>query len=280
MTLPKVNGDDAGLSTIFNMTTIKSFYYIPNLWPDAITSFFSEFIFNQSIHIMKKLLLTLTLFTCLGIGSVSAQFSRPITIGAGAGVAYGLADLGNTKLHFAWYGEGDYLLSPFISVGLQAQKGELSGFNASNEYSNKYYAGNVNGKVRLGQFMGLPDNYSYYTLGASNLERIVANIYIGAGAGLMKNRISRTLTQNYADGIVRLGGEIAEDRSGIHFVVPFNVGVDIPFGRTLYGPQWAVNVNYQHTLTTNDNLDGIINRNKDQYGFASIGVKYAFFNRN
>lgn len=229
---------------------------------------------------MKKLFTTFMLITSLAIGSATAQFSRPITVGAGAGVAYGLADLGNTKLNFAWYGEGDYLLSPFISVGLQAQKGELSGTGYGNSYNNKYYAGNVNAKLRLGKFMNLPENYSYFTLGASNLQRILANIYIGAGAGLMKNRISRSLTQKYADGVVRLGGEIAEDRSGIHFVVPFNVGVDIPFGRTLYGPQWAVNVNYQHTLTTNDNIDGIIRNKNDQYGFASIGVKYAFFNRN
>lgn len=250
------------------------------MWPYAITSFFSEFIFNQSIHKMKKLLLTLSLFTCLGIGTVSAQFSRPITVGAGVGAAYGLADLGNTKLNFAWYGEGDYLISPFISVGLHAQKGEVSGNGYGSEYSNRYYAGNVNGKVRLGQFMGLPDNYSNYTLGASNLERIVSNFYIGAGAGLMKNRISRQLESGYSSGIVANGGEIAEDRSGIHFIVPLNVGVDIPFGRTLYGPQWAINVNYQHNLTTNDNIDGIIHSKNDQYGFVSVGVKYAFFNRN
>lgn len=227
---------------------------------------------------MKKLFFTLILFGC--IATASAQFSRPITIGAGAGAAYGLADLKNTKVNFAWYGEGDYLISPFISVGLHAQKGELSGDGSDNSYINKYYAGNVNAKLRLGQFMDLPENYSYYTLGASTIQRIISNIYLGAGAGLMKNRIATNFTPSFIDGITRSGGEIAEDRSGIHFIVPLNVGVDIPFGRTLYGPKWAINVNYQHNLTTNDNLDGIINKNKDQYGFMSIGVKYAFFNRN
>lgn len=229
---------------------------------------------------MKKLFTTFIILICLRIGAVQAQFSRPISIGAGAGVAYGLTDLKNTKMNFAWYGEGDYLLAPFISIGLQAQKGELSGDNGSSSFKNNYYAGNLNAKLRLGQFLNLPSNYSNYTLGASNLQRIVTNIYVGAGAGLVKNRIARRLTAEYVNYIRDRGGEIAEDTGGIHFVVPLNVGVDIPFGRTLYGPQWAINVNYQHTLTFNDNLDGVIRQKNDQYGFMSVGVKYALFNRN
>lgn len=228
---------------------------------------------------MKKLFATFIVIMSLAIGTVSAQFSRPITIGAGAGVTYGLADLKNTKVNFAWYGEGDYLLSPFISVGLHAEQGELSGENFGNQFKNRYYAGNVNGKVRLGQFMNLPDNYSYYSLTASNLQRIISNIYLGAGAGLMKNRIQNSIDYPTRTQITTGGGEISTDLSGIHFVIPINLGVDIPFGRTLYGAQWAVNVNYQHTMTFNDNLDGIVHINNDQYGLLSVGVKYAFFNR-
>jgi len=227
---------------------------------------------------MKKLFFTLIMSGCLA--TASAQFSRPISIGAGAGVSYGLTDLKNSKVNFAWYGEGDYLLTPFVSVGLQAQKGELTGESRENSYKNSYYAGNVNAKLRLGQFMDLPDNYSYYTLGASTFQRILSNVYIGAGAGLMKNRISTDFSSEYREAITNIGGEIAEDRSGIHFVVPLNVGVDIPFGRTLYGPKWAINVNYQHGLSFNDNIDGIINKSNDQYGVMTVGVKYAFFNRN
>ena len=104
-------------------------------------------------------------------------------------------------------------------------------------------------------------------------------MYVGAGAGLVKNRISRNISTLYANYLESVGGEISKDAGEIHFVVPLNVGVDIPFGRTLYGPQWAINVNYQHTLTFNDNLDGIINKNNDQYGFVSVGVKYGLFNR-
>lgn len=229
----------------------------------------------------KKLLCTFIGLACLSIGTVSAQFSRPINVGAGAGVAYNLTDLANSEANFAFYGEADYLITPFISVGLRGEKGALSGRGYESEFRNRYFAGNLNGKVRLGQFMNRSNDYSRYTLEANTFSRILSNIYVGAGAGLVKNRIARALAPNYVDGVVKQGGELipAEDFGEVHFVVPINAGVDIPFGRTLYGPQWAINLNYQHTLTFNDNLDGIKNKNNDQYGFVSLGVKYALFNR-
>jgi hypothetical protein len=227
----------------------------------------------------KKLIYTFTGLIFLGMGTVSAQFSRPVSVGAGAGVAYNLTDLANVEAKFAFYGEADYLISPFISVGLHGEKGTLAGNGYNSDFENRYFAGNINGKVRLGQFIGQTNNYSYYTLQANTFSRILSNVYFGAGAGLVKNRIMRQLDPSYIDGIINQGGELAEDLGEIHFVIPLNVGVDIPFGRTLYGPQWAINVNYQHTLTTNDNLDGIKNKNNDQYGFVSLGVKYALFNR-
>jgi len=230
---------------------------------------------------INKLLLTSLGALGLTLGTVSAQFSRPVSVGAGAGVAYNLTDLSNVESNFAFYGEADYLISPFISVGLHGEKGTISGHGYESEFENRYFAGNVNGKVRLGQFMNRSIDYSRYTLEANTFSRILSNIYVGAGAGLVKNRIARALASKYADGVVNQGGELipAEDFGQVHFVLPINVGIDVPFGRTLYGPQWAINLNYQHTFTFNDNLDGIKNKNNDQYGFVSLGLKYALFNR-
>ncbi|WP_312185324.1 hypothetical protein [Sphingobacterium sp.] len=229
---------------------------------------------------MKKLLfISFIGLLCLMAVPVSAQFSRPISIGAGAGGTFNLTDLGNAESKLAFYGELDYLITPFISVGLHGEKGSLVGNAYNSNFKNRYFAGNINGKVRIGQFLDGAKNYSYYTLQSSMLSRIVSNIYLGAGAGLVKNRIERNFSSEYINGITNLGGELANDLGEIHFVLPLNIGLDIPFGRSLYGPQWAINVNYQHTLTFNDNLDGIVNKNNDQYGFASVGVKYALFNR-
>lgn len=227
----------------------------------------------------KKIFFTFFLVFSLLIENVSAQFSRPISLGVGAGATIGLTDFGNVESKFAFYGEADYLITPFISVGLHGEKGALAGNGYNSDFENSYYAGNVNGKVRFGQFFSQKDNYSYYTLQASTVSKILSNVYVGAGAGLLKNRIRRQLDGKYVDAIINQGGEIVVNKREIHFVVPLNVGVDIPFGRTLYGPQWAINVNYQHTLTTNDNLDGIKNKSNDQYGFVSVGLKYGLFNR-
>lgn len=231
---------------------------------------------------MKKRLLCplIGIFYFLVFGTAYAQFSRPISVGAGAGGSIGFTDMKSSQFRFAFYGEMDYLLSPFISVGIRGEKGELVGSNRENKFENKYYSANLNGKIRLGKFMNLPDNYSYYALEASTFDRILSNFYIGAGAGLMKNRIGTKITGEFLKDLVDMGGKIADDRSGIHFVIPLSVGLDLPFGRTLYGPKWGVNINYQHTLSMNDNFDGVVNGNNDQYGFVSLGVKYALFNRN
>ena len=237
---------------------------------------------TSSLNILsmkKQYLYTLFVALLLTIGSVSAQFSRPISIGAGAGATINLTDLGNVESKFAFYGEADYLITPYISVGLHGEKGTLKGNGYESDFKNLYFAGNINGKVRLGQFLGNADNYSYYTLEANTFSRIISNVYVGAGAGLVKNRIAKNISALYANYLKSVGGEISKDNGEIHFVLPLNVGLDIPFGRTLYGPQWAINVNYQHTLTFNDNLDGVINKNNDQYGLISVGVKYGLFNR-
>ncbi|WP_333889211.1 outer membrane beta-barrel protein [Sphingobacterium siyangense] len=228
---------------------------------------------------MRAKLILILLITILGVHTGFAQFSRPLSVGAGAGATFNFTDLSKTKAHPAAYIEADYLFTPFISVGIRAEKGKLSGNEYDSEFSNNYYAGNVNGKVRLGQLLNDPNNYSYKTLTSDIFSTIFSNIYLGAGAGIIKNRISRDISSYYANAIHNKGGGVAKDRYGYHFVVPLNVGLDVPFGRTLYGPKWAINLNYQHTLTTNDNLDGIINGKNDQYGVLSLGIKYALFNK-
>ena len=227
----------------------------------------------------KKKLYVVLIAPFITIGSVLAQFSRPISVGAGAGATISLADLANVESKFSFYGEVDYLISPHISVGLHGEKGIIAGNGYESYFKNRYFAGNVNGKIRLGQFLDNAGNYSYYILKASPFSRILSNIYVGAGAGLVKNRIGNQIDPDYIKAVQDQGGEFAENLGEIHFILPLNLGVDIPFGRTLYGPQWAINVNYQHTLTFNDNLDGIKNKNNDQYGFISLGLKYGLFNR-
>ncbi|WP_313190901.1 outer membrane beta-barrel protein [Sphingobacterium sp.] len=228
---------------------------------------------------MKKTIFSLLLFAVCGFKSAQAQFSRPISIGVGAGPTINLTDLANVETNLAGHIDVDGLITPFISAGIHAEKGALGGNGYASTFKNDYYAFNANAKVRIGQFMNLPDNYSYYNLQSNPFHKILANIYLGAGAGVVKNNIKNNIDPNYANAVVGQGGEISQDLDGFQFVVPINVGVDFPMGRGLYGPQWAINLNYQHTITTKDNLDGVINSKQDHYSYISIGVKYALFQR-
>lgn len=219
------------------------------------------------------------LFVFFSTKSAFAQFSRPISVGAGAGATAVWADLGNTDIRFAGYVEAEGLVTPFISVGVKGEKGKLSAYGWNSDFRNNYYAVNANGKIRLGQFLSLPDNYSQYTLGASTLSKIISNIYVGAGIGLMKNDIRNQIDPNYGAAVIHNGGELSEDLTSTELAIPLMIGIDIPMGRTLYGPRWAINVNYQQSMLTGDNVDGIINNKIDHYSFLSVGVKLALFNR-
>ncbi len=228
---------------------------------------------------MKKTIFSLIVLAACGLKSAQAQFTRPISIGIGGGPTINLTDLANVEAQFAGHIDVDGLITPFVSIGLHAEKGALKGNGYESDFKNNYWAFNANAKVRAGQFMNISENYSYYNLQASTFNKILANVYVGAGAGLMKNDIKANISSSYQAGVDSQGGYISDDLNGFHFVVPINIGIDIPFGRTLYGPQWAVNLNYQHTITTKDNLDAVVNQRNDQYSYISLGLKYALFQR-
>lgn len=228
----------------------------------------------------KNILSVFILFVLFSTQSAFAQFSRPISLGAGAGGTMVWADLGNTDTRFAGYIEAEGLVTPFISVGVRGEKGMLSAWGWNSDFENSYHAINANGKVRLGQFLSLPDNYSYYSLGAGTFSKILANIYIGAGVGVMKNNITHHIDPSYRTSIENMNGEISDDLNSHQLTIPLSIGLDIPIGRTLYGPRWAININYQQSLLPKDNVDGVINNKMDQYSYLSLGVKLALFNRN
>src|SRR5690606_10572944 len=161
---------------------------------------------------MKKgIFSAFVLFVFFSTQAVFAQFSRPISVGAGAGGTMVWADLGNTDTRFAGYIEAEGLITPFISVGVKGEKGMLSAYGWNSDFENRYLAINANAKVRLGQFLSLPANYSYYTLGASTSSKILANIYVGAGVGAMKINIIHRIDGIYRTSIENVGGEISED---------------------------------------------------------------------
>src|SRR5690606_4598757 len=165
-----------------------------------------------------------------------AQLSSPISVGAGAGGTMDWAEVGNTATRLASYIEAEGLITTFFSVGVRGEKGMLSAYGWNSDFENSYLGLHANAKVRLGQFLSLPENYSYYTLGAGTFSKILANIYVGAGVGALKNNINLRIDPTYQGSIESAGGEISDDLNGYQLAIPLHIGLDIPIGRTLYGP--------------------------------------------
>lgn len=208
-----------------------------------------------------------------------AQFSKPVSIGIGVGGTKLHTDLSENPMYPSGHLDLDMLVRPFVSVGLNAQKGTLAGSDSDGrDVKNNYSAINANIKVRLGQFMRQANNYSYYMMSAKTLTSYLANVYVGAGAGFIFNDVDAKRV--YKDGSLLEAFEGPDKRT--EMIVPLNVGIDIPLGRSLYGPTWAININYQYAISLDNGLDGYANevsKSSDQYSYFSVGVKVALFNK-
>ena len=227
----------------------------------------------------KNVYILFSLFLLLAFNESSAQFAKPVSVGFGGGGTILHGDLQEKPVSYAGHLEVDYLITPYITVGVHGEAGRLKGddFYGKNT-DNKYYTVNGNIKVRAGQFLGNPDNYSYFILSDNSFKSFISNVYIGAGVGFISNDITAHRRYSGVDIVPSFQGVDQSDE----LIIPLNVGVDIPLGQSLYGPTWAINLNYQHSFSMDDNLDGYKNdfsKYNDHYGYFSLGVKIALFNR-
>lgn len=227
----------------------------------------------------KKIYFLFTFLSLFVFLESNAQFAKPFSIGFGGGGTILYADLRNKPVSYAGHIDLDALINPYISVGINGQAGKLQGddfFGRSAD--NNYIAVNGNIKVRLGQFMDQSDNYSYYILSNNNFLSYLSNIYFGAGVGFISNDVDAQRRFSGGEVVTSFDGR---DKS-TELVVPINVGIDFPIGQSLYGPTWAINLNYQHGFSKSDDVDGYSNefsKSKDHYSYFSLGVKIAIFNR-
>ncbi|QNL52063.1 hypothetical protein H8S90_11080 [Olivibacter sp. SDN3] len=202
------------------------------------------------------------------------QFVGPFSIGIGGGGTKLYGDLRNKPIDYAGHLEVDYLVSPFTSVGLQGQLGRLKGDDqAGRDALNRYVGANANVKVRVGQFMPQAKNYSLYSLSNKNIWSYLSNLYAGVGIGFIYSDVEAYRGEHPDGGISET---FAGEDYSYTTVVPVNVGIDIPFGYSLTGPVWAVNVNFQLGISFGDNLDGYTNsysNYQDRMMYFSVGVK-------
>ena len=223
---------------------------------------------------MKKILLA-TFFIALSWSASAQSNFYKISVGAGAGVTQSFTEVKPHDFGLGGYGTLDYLLTPFISLGLELQKGEINGGNFRTEpnhrqFVDSYLATSLNGKVSLGAF--LSDGYS-------STSDLLKGIYLGSGIGMIKNKPTYSTGPDPADTNYAL---VAEASSRDIFL-PLNLGINIFFADHQGFYRYAVNVNYQANVTLGEGLDGYDDSqltfrsgNPDIYTFLSVGIKYNF----
>jgi hypothetical protein len=197
------------------------------------------------------------------------------SIGAGFGATQSFTEVPKHSFGLSGYGSIDYLFTPFASLGLEIQKGEVNGGDfkkdlLNREFVNSYQSFAINAKISLGQIIN--DRYN----GSSDLLK---GIYLGVGAGVMKNS---TLFSTGLDPNDR-NFAIVDNLDSKEVFFPLNLGINVHFPDREGFYRYVLNFNYQANFTLGEGLDGYDDSKitfqsgtPDIFTFFSVGLKYNF----
>jgi hypothetical protein len=215
----------------------------------------------------------------LFLASTSSSFAQSnfykFSIGAGFGATQSFTEVPKHGFGLSGYGSLDYLFTPFASLGLEIQKGEVNGGEFKKdplhrEFVNSYQSFAINAKISLGQI--IDDRYN----GPSDLLK---GIYLGAGAGIIKN--STLFTTGLDPNDRNFATVDNADSKDVFF--PLNLGINIHFPDREGFYRYVLNFNYQANFTLGEGLDGYDDSQitfqsgtPDIFSFFSVGLKYNF----
>ncbi|MEE1946313.1 outer membrane beta-barrel protein [Pedobacter sp. KR3-3] len=190
-----------------------------------------------------------------------------LSVGGGAGTTLAYADLKKKTYAFAGYGVIDYYTTPYVSFGLEIQKGELAGGDVQydinhRQFINSYLSGSLNLKVQLGEFLTGYDRRNIFL-------NSIRGLYLGAGIGGIRNKLSNV--RYYGDDVFP-----GEDQS-TEMIVPVNLGINFYIPDQWDRDRLVINFNLQSTMAMGEGMDGYSSSNKnDIYTYFSVGVRYNF----
>lgn len=223
---------------------------------------------------MKPFLTSLTALLIWFNTNAQSNFYK-MSIGAGAGITQSFGDLAKHDYGLAGYGTFDYLFTPFVSLGIEGQMGEINGGDIytdphTRQFINSYKAISINGKLSLGAVIDY---------GRTGFANAVKGLYIGAGAGVLMNkmRFVQRYDLNNPDYIFP-GKDSSND-----LLVPLNIGITFNFMDRYGYSKYGINFNYQANVTLGEGMDGYDDSplkfksgKPDIYNYFSIGLKYHF----
>lgn len=222
---------------------------------------------------MKKVSTTVIAFLlCLNVMAQSNFYK--LSIGGGIGYTHSFTDLEKRDFDLAGYGTLEYHFTPFFSFGGQLQKGQIVGGSVETDpherqFVNSYTSATLNGKLSLGAFIDYSRN---------SFSNIAKDLYVGAGAGVIHNKMKSIARIQGSTGYVFPGRDSSND-----IVFPLDLGLNVYFRSYSGMPRVALNFNIQTNITVGEGLDGyddssviFKNNSPDIYNYYSVGIKYHF----
>jgi hypothetical protein len=215
------------------------------------------------------------LLSAFTLTSVAQTNFYKLSVGGGAGANYSFTDVKKGTFSSAGYVNFDYLLTPFITAGMEIQVGTIKGGSRTKdahlrEFTNGYKSFVINGKVRAGQFT------DFYL---NNFLRYTKGFYLGTGFGIIQNNMTDIIRVKPDGSNYIFPGK---DKS-TNIVVPLNFGSDFYFQDKWGDIRYVVNVNFQGNVTFGEGLDGyndpqniFKNVSPDVYTYLSVGFRYMF----
>ena len=257
---------------------------------------------------MKKALLILVLIhasvfiTKAQIGYNFPQWS----LGTGISQVTAKTSVLNQSSHGAFNFNVSYNVTPYVAVTLDYQFGQLSGgyneyyakavsgLSTSNiaqydslllaiptaysktdpyhlSYFNDFQMINVHADVQLGEFMDYASD--------NMINKIVRNIYVGTGIGMVFNSISGNNNRLTPDSTYYIGGS---DNSQ-NVVIPLRFGYQFKLYNNYDMPSVLIELGYQHNWVLGYGLDGfadplVLTHRFEQFSGFHVGVKFNFGN--
>ena len=171
----------------------------------------------------------------------------------------------------------NYYPLPYLTVGLEGQTGLIQGGNINTDlynrqFTNRYASLTINSKLMVGRFFDVEDSKFLYN---------IRGLYLGAGAGVIKNHITDIVRYRPSFSNDPGYGPFPGKDNSINAVFPFNLGINFYITESGFISNFIINVNAQSNITIGEGLDGyndptvkFKNKSPDIYNLYSVGVKY------
>ncbi len=213
---------------------------------------------------------------CCKVSFAQYNFYR-LKAGLGGGATMAFTDVAKSNISPAFSGSLDFNITPFVSAGIEIQKGTISAGDSIQDphkrfFKNSYTAIVANGTIQLGQLMNIELNSFLYK---------IRGIYFGTGVGLIMNKQSEIVrTKINPDGKLYTFPGLDKE---MELMVPSKIGYNYEIKDRWNYVRYVFFIEHQFNVAFGENLDGyhdpeskFKNKSPDMYSLTSFGIKYTF----